>query len=344
MPRLEDFTFDLPEELIAQEPAPSRDGARLMVLDRGRCTIAVQEFSGIVQQFRRGDLLVVNDTRVIPARLEATKESGGRIEILLARRQPGSDEIWSCLTKSSKPPRVGSRLFFARGGTATVLPGGEPPQRVVRFEVGGEFLPWLEETGELPLPPYIRRVPTSADRTRYQTVFARTDGAVAAPTAALHFSDGILGQLREAGVEICSLTLHVGIGTFLPVRVDDLRDHRMHSEVFAIGVETAAAVNRAKREGRRVIAVGTTTTRTLEAATDANGQVWSGDGETDLFIRPGFPFRVVDALVTNFHLPRSTLLVLVAAFAGRELVLEAYRQAVRERFRFFSYGDCMLIL
>jgi S-adenosylmethionine:tRNA ribosyltransferase-isomerase len=341
---LDEFAFELPETLIAQHPAPVREASRLLVLDRRRGTLDHRQFVDIVDYFKAGDLLVLNDTRVIPARLAGIKDSGGRIEVFLVRRLAGSAEVWSCLTRSSKPPRLGSRIRFADGGTATVLAGGQAPLHHLEFAVGDDFSAWLEMVGTVPLPPYIRRTATAADRHRYQTVFARSDGALAAPTAGLHFTDRILTLLRERGVEIRPLTLHVGLGTFLPVRVENLRDHRMHSESYAVPEETAVAVNRARSEGRRVVALGTTTTRALEAAAGPSGDLRAGTGETDLFIRPGFPFRIIDGLVTNFHLPRSTLLVLVAAFAGREFVLQAYEEAVRERFRFFSYGDCMLIL
>jgi S-adenosylmethionine:tRNA ribosyltransferase-isomerase len=260
------------------------------------------------------------------------------------RRLPGTEEIWACLTKCSKAPRPGTRLLFSEGLEGAVIDGGEPPYRHVRFSCDGDFARVLDKVGQIPLPPYIRRDASEEDRTRYQTVFAREAGAVAAPTAGLHFTDEILGGLRAKGVEIHPLTLHVGLGTFLPVRTDDISEHKMHEENYFVPPETAAAVNRAKAEGRRVIALGTTSTRTLEYAADENGRLRAGEGTCDLFIRPGFVFRIVDGLITNFHLPCSTLLLLVAALAGRDFILEAYRRAVAERFRFFSYGDCMLIL
>ena len=341
---LDDFAFDLPEELIAQHPAEQREGSRLLVLERASGKLAHRDFAAIGQWFRSGDVLVVNDTRVIPARLHGHKPSGGRIEVFLVRREVGEEEVWTCLCRSSKPPRTGGRVVFPDGGQAIFLEGRDPQLQRVRFEVEGEFSTWLETHGEMPLPPYIRRGAEAPDRERYQTVFARHAGALAAPTAGLHFSEGILAGLRTRGVEIHSLTLHVGLGTFLPVRVEDPRQHRMHRECYQVPASTAAAVNLARREGRRVIALGTTSTRTLEAAADPEGVVTAGSGETDIFIFPGYRFRVVSGLVTNFHLPRSTLLMLVAAFAGREFVLEAYCQAVAARYRFFSYGDCMLIL
>jgi S-adenosylmethionine:tRNA ribosyltransferase-isomerase len=342
--RLEDFDYELPPEQIAQYPLPGRDDSRLMVLNRGDGSVRTGTFPDITRFFRAGDLLVINDTRVIPARLLGTKESGGRIEVFLVRRLAEAEEIWACLTKCSKSPQPGARLQLAGGIEGTVLPGGESPYRHIRFSCSSDFFSALEQAGRIPLPPYIRRDDDAADRTRYQTVFARSRGAVAAPTAGLHFTEAILAELRRIGVEIEPLTLHVGLGTFLPVRVDDIREHRMHGESYHVPATTAAAVNLAKAEGRRVFALGTTTTRTLEHAVDGKGQVMSGESVSDLFIYPGFRFKIVDALITNFHLPRSTLLMLVSAFAGRDFVLSAYRRAAQEGHRFFSYGDCMLIL
>jgi S-adenosylmethionine:tRNA ribosyltransferase-isomerase len=341
---LDHFDFSLPPELIAQFPPAQREDARLLVLQRAGGLPQCGGFADIVDHFRAGDLLVLNDTRVVPARLLGRKMSGGRIEVFLVRRLCGEAEEWACLTRSSKPPRPGTSIDFSNGLRGVVLDGGEPPFRHLRFDCQGDFFCKLEEVGHIPLPPYIRRDDTPLDRDRYQTVFASNPGAVAAPTAGLHFTNAILDRLRQRGVEIRTLTLHVGLGTFLPVRSENLMEHRMHSELFSIPAATAEAVNRAKEEGRRIFAVGTTTTRALEHAGRDNGRLSAGEGITDIFIYPGFSFKVVDALITNFHLPRSTLLVLVAAFAGRENILEAYRLAVAENFRFFSYGDCMLIV
>jgi S-adenosylmethionine:tRNA ribosyltransferase-isomerase len=341
---LDEFDFALPDELIAQYPSAVRDMSRLMVLNRRERQIDVSVFGDILDHFVPGDLLVLNDTRVIPARLLGEKESGGKIEVFLVRRLASTDEDWACLTRCSKPPRPGSRLLLGGEIEATILPGGEAPYRHIRFSSQGDFTAALERVGRIPLPPYIRREDDLVDRERYQTVFAKANGAVAAPTAGLHFTERILDELRRREVDIRSLTLHVGLGTFLPVRTENILEHRMHSEAFFIPEATADAVNRAKREGRRVFALGTTTTRTLEYAVDADGRLQAGDGESDLFIYPGFRFRIVDGLITNFHLPKSTLLMLVSAFAGRDFILDAYNFAVRERFRFFSYGDCMLIL
>jgi S-adenosylmethionine:tRNA ribosyltransferase-isomerase len=341
---LSDFDFDLPEELIAQEPLAERTGSRLMVLNRTTGNPTIGGFSDIVDHFKSGDVLVINDTRVIPARLLGCKESGGKVEVLLVRRLAGDEETWICLTKASKGPRVGTRLLLGDTLTGTVVEGGQDPYKHIQFSCEGDFLEQIEQIGRMPLPPYIRRDDSQLDKERYQTVFAKEAGAVAAPTAGLHFTPEILEQLRNKGVEIQPLTLHVGIGTFLPVRVDDIREHRMHEEHFTVPAATATAVNQARAEGRRIFALGTTSTRTLEYAVDDQGLLQAGSGSCDLFIYPGYQFRIVDAMLTNFHLPRSTLLMLVSAFAGRESVLAAYRRAVAEGFRFFSYGDCMLIV
>ncbi|OHB33147.1 MAG: tRNA preQ1(34) S-adenosylmethionine ribosyltransferase-isomerase QueA [Desulfuromonadaceae bacterium GWC2_58_13] len=338
------FDFELPETLIAQHPPNSREDSRLMVLSRREKEIRAGMFPDILDYFAAGDLLVLNDTRVIPARLLGEKESGGRIEVFLVRRLASHEEDWACLTRCSKTPKAGARLLLGGEIEGTLLAGGEAPYRHIRFRCQGDFTQVLERVGRIPLPPYIRREDDQLDRDRYQTVFAITNGAVAAPTAGLHFTERILEGLRSRGVTICPLTLHVGLGTFLPVRVENILEHRMHVETYHIPRTTADAVNRAKAEGRRVFALGTTTTRTLEHAVDETGCLKAGEGNSDLFIYPGFKFRMVDAMITNFHLPKSTLLMLVSGFAGRDFILEAYRRAVRERFRFFSYGDCMLIL
>ncbi|PLX80849.1 MAG: tRNA preQ1(34) S-adenosylmethionine ribosyltransferase-isomerase QueA [Desulfuromonas sp.] len=340
--RLSDFDFSLPDELIAQYPAPSRSDSRLLVLNRDSRVIEATEFAELPDLLIPGDLLVVNDTRVIPARLFGIKDSGGKVELLLTRREPGDDEVWHCLVKASRSPREGSHISFADNFTGVVLPGGDEPQRRIRFHGSDDFSNLLQRHGELPLPPYIRRRAEKQDTERYQTLFAAREGALAAPTAGLHFSRAVLDRLRSRGVETCPVTLHVGIGTFLPVRVENLSEHRMHKELFEVSESSALTINEAKEQGRRVIALGTTSVRVLESVA-RTGRVAPGKGETDLFITPGFNFQIVDALVTNFHLPKSTLLMLVSAFAGKEFLLQAYEKAVRDRFRFFSYGDCMLI-
>lgn len=341
--RFSDFDYFLPPELIAQQPVDRRDASRLMVLDRKAHTVTETLFSGIADLFRPGDLLVLNDTRVIPARLLGRKESGGRIEVFLARRMPESGETWLCLLKSSKKPRPGSLINFTGGMTARVLGRVGDETWSLTFVPEEGFASWLEEHGKMPLPPYVRRQAGDEDRTRYQTVFAKVSGAVAAPTAGLHFTERLLAEVRSRGVEIASLTLHVGLGTFLPVRVDHVDDHRMHREFYSIPPETATAVAERKKGKGRVVAVGTTTTRALEQSAAIDGAVHPGDGEADIFIRPGYEFKIVDAMITNFHLPRSTLLLLVSAFVGRDFLLEAYEEAVRRGFRFYSYGDAMFI-
>lgn len=342
--RLSEFDFELPPELIAQEPLAERAASRLLVVRRDTGGIEHARFADLPELLLPGDLLVRNETRVIPARLHGRKTSGGKIELLLVERAIGEGEVWRCMARSSKPARPGCRLLFPEGIEGEVTADLGDGWRAIRFHCSGDLLTHLEVAGEMPLPHYIQRSPAAADRERYQTVYAREPGAVAAPTAGLHFSEDTFAALIARGIETCGLTLHVGPGTFQPVRVDRLDEHRMHGEMFAIPEATSAAVNRAHAEGRRVVAIGTTSTRALESAIDEEGQLHSGRAETHLFIRPGYRFRATDAMVTNFHLPKSTLLILVAAFAGRDLILEAYRQAVAERYRFFSYGDCMLIL
>lgn len=343
---LNDFNYTLPEELIAQTPIAQRDASRLMSLNRDSGAIESGFFSDILKYFDPGDVLVLNDTRVIPARLIGHKQTGGQVEIFLVRRHKDQDvhEDWLCLTKSSRSLKNGTIVRFSSDFHAEVLEVVDEPYRRVRFVCSGDFMQTVETHGHLPLPPYIKREDNSDDRSRYQTVFARESGAVAAPTAGLHFTENILEKLKEKGVVILSLTLHVGLGTFLPVRVEDIRQHKMHSEFYCISQETASAVNNARAAGHRVFALGTTSARALETSATRNGELQAGSGDSDIFIYPGYAFKVVDALVTNFHLPKSTLLMLVSAFAGRDFILSAYHRAVEERFRFFSYGDCMLIV
>jgi len=338
---LNDFDYELPPELIAQHPAQRRDGSRLLCLDRAQGSLEESSIARIAGQFRPGDLLVLNDTRVIPARLFGRKETGGAVEIFLVRRLSGGSEAWSCLVKASKSPGPGCRVVMEGGVTATVL-SREAGEWQVEFQGTDDFWGWLDEVGRLPLPPYIKREPKGEDRERYQTVFAREKGAVAAPTAGLHFTPELLDEVRRAGAEIASLTLHVGLGTFMPIRVEDLSQHTMHREWYRIPEETARAVRATRERGGRVVALGTTALRALEHAA-ASGELEPGEREADIFILPGYRFRVVDALITNFHLPKSTLFMLVCAFAGKEQMLNAYDEAVKRRFRFFSYGDAMFI-
>ena len=339
--RLSDFDYDLPPELIAQHPASRRDASRLLTLDRSNGAVGETTVATIASRFRAGDLLVLNDTRVIPARLKGQKESGGAAEVFLVRRVPGDAEIWSCLIKASKSPKDGTRIILPEGVTATVVSREEGEWQVL-FQGCDDFMRWLEGAGSMPLPPYIKRAPAGEDLERYQTVFAREKGAVAAPTAGLHFTPEILDEIRGRGVEIAPVTLHVGLGTFMPVRVEELSRHTMHRELYRIPEATARAIRRTRSAGGRVVALGTTSLRALEHAA-ASGELAAGEREADLFILPGYRFRVVDALITNFHLPKSTLFMLVCAFAGKEVMLDAYREAVERRFRFFSYGDAMFI-
>jgi S-adenosylmethionine:tRNA ribosyltransferase-isomerase len=350
--RISDFDFELPEELIAQHPLERRDASRMLVVERARGAWRDSSFSELPAELKAGDALVVNNTRVFPARLVGRREpTGGRVELLLIRRlgAAGAD-VWEALARPARRLDAGARVAFGDGrlrAEVTGVPGGGP-ERVVRFECEGDFDALVEEFGRMPLPPYIKReredlAARDEDRERYQTVYAERRGAIAAPTAGLHFTPRVLDELRARGVRLAEATLHVGYGTFAPVRAEDLKDHSVAAERFEIEAGAARTINDARASGGRVVAVGTTTVRALESATDPRGRVRPGRGETGLTITPGYEFRAVDALLTNFHLPRSSLLVLVAAFAGRELALEAYRHAVRARYRFYSYGDCMLI-
>lgn len=341
---VKNFSYNLPEELIARYPATERDMSRLMTLDRRTGATEDRLFRDIGDYLEPGDLLVLNDTRVIPARLFGHKATGGRVEIFLVRREESDVERWSCMIRSSKGMRRSCIITLTSGMTAVVCDRIDQETWLVEFRGTEPFDVWLEREGKIPLPPYLQRTADSLDRLRYQTVFSRTPGAVAAPTAGLHFTGSLLDSLVEKGVSVTFLTLHTGLGTFQPVRVERVEDHRIHSERYSISAETAAAIGNARKRGGRVVAVGTTTARTLEYAANDQRGVLPGAGEADIFIYPGYNFRVVDALVTNFHLPESTLIMLVSAFAGRELVLGAYRDAVERGYRFYSYGDAMLIL
>lgn len=358
--RLEEFNYELPPELIAQEPIEPRDASRLLVLDRGTGELGHHRFRELPRFLRAGDVLVFNDTRVIPGRLRLRRlDTGGRAEILLLR--PLGDEadgrqVWEVLGRPARRLRPGTRLVCeggssvergspGAGGCQVVVTaaGAEGVRQVeLRWDAGVPLGAVLEQVGEVPLPPYIHR--PLADRERYQTVYARQPGSAAAPTAGLHFTPRLLGELQRTGVETCYLTLHVGLGTFRPLRTETVEGASLHAEYYRVEEEAAERINAARRRGGRVVAVGTTVVRTLETVAGPGGEVRPGEGWTDLFIYPGYRFRVVDALVTNFHLPRSSLLVLVCALAGRERVLAAYREAVRERYRFYSFGDAMLIL
>ena len=335
-----DFYFDLPSELIAQTPLEKRDSSRLMCLDRATGAVAHRVFSDLEELLRPGDCLVMNDSRVLPARLLGTRETGGAVEVLLLRDLGGGE--WECLTRPGRKTRPGTRLSFGGGElTAEVVSTADGGNRVVKFEYEGIFLEVLERLGKMPLPPYIKE--ELQDSERYQTVYSRELGSAAAPTAGLHFTKELLSKIAARGVRECFITLHVGLGTFRPVKEDEIEDHDMHSEFCVIPGETARVISETKRAGGRVVCVGTTSCRTLESFANEDGTVDAKSGWTDIFIYPGYKFKCMDALITNFHLPESTLVMLVSAFAGREQVLAAYAEAVRERYRFFSFGDAMFI-
>ena len=338
---VKDYDYDLPEELIAQDPLEDRSSSRLMVLDRQTGDVEHRHFTDILEYLHPGDCLVINNTKVIPARLFGVKEdTQAKIEVLLLKRK--ENDIWETLVKPGKKAKPGTKLVFGDGLlTAEVVDVVEEGNRLIQFHYDGIFEEILDQLGQMPLPPYITH--QLKDKNRYQTVYAKYDGSAAAPTAGLHFTKELLQKVKDMGVDIAEVTLHVGLGTFRPVKVENVLDHHMHSEFYMVSQEAADKINRAKESGHRVIAVGTTSTRTLEAAADENGRLHETSGWTEIFIYPGYQFKVIDALITNFHLPQSTLVMLVSALAGREHVLHAYEIAVKERYRFFSFGDAMFI-
>lgn len=338
---VKDYDYDLPEELIAQDPLEDRSSSRLMVLDRQTGDVEHRHFTDILEYLHPGDCLVINNTKVIPARLFGVKEdTQAKIEVLLLKRK--ENDIWETLVKPGKKAKPGTKLVFGDGLlTAEVVDVVEEGNRLIQFHYDGIFEEILDQLGQMPLPPYITH--QLKDKNRYQTVYAKYDGSAAAPTAGLHFTKELLQKVKDMGVDIAEVTLHVGLGTFRPVKVENVLDHHMHSEFYMVSQEAADKINRAKESGHRVIAVGTTSTRTLEAAADENGRLHETSGWTEIFIYPGYQFKVIDALITNFHLPQSTLVMLVSALAGREHVLHAYEIAVKERYHFFSFGDAMLI-
>lgn len=336
-----DFYFDLPEELIAQDPLEDRSSSRLLVLDKETGETSHHIFKEVINYLNPGDCLVLNNTKVIPARLIGHKEdTGAAIEVLLLKRK--ENDIWETLVKPGKKCKPGTKIVFGEGLLhATVLESVEDGNRLIRFSYEGIFEEILDRLGEMPLPPYITH--KLQDKNRYQTVYAKYEGSAAAPTAGLHFTKELLRQIEEKGIDIAYVTLHVGLGTFRPVKVDNILEHHMHSEFYQVTKEAADKINKAKKEGHRVICVGTTSCRTVESAADENGMVKEGCDNTEIFIYPGYKFKVLDALITNFHLPESTLVMLVSALAGREHILNAYEEAIREKYRFFSFGDAMLI-
>ena len=339
---VKDFYFDLPQELIAQDPLEDRASSRLLVLDKKTGEVTHRGFRDILEYLRPGDCLVINDTKVIPARLFGVKEdTGAKIEVLLLKRR--EHDIWETLVKPGKKAKPGTRIVFGEGLlTGTVLETVDDGNRLIQFSYEGIFEEILDQLGQMPLPPYITH--QLKDKNRYQTVYAKHDGSAAAPTAGLHFTKELLKQIEDMGVKIAHVTLHVGLGTFRPVKVENVQDHHMHSEFYMVEESEAKKVNDTKEAVGRVICVGTTSCRTVESAADENGRLKSGSGWTDIFIYPGYEFKILDALITNFHLPESTLVMLVSALAGREHVLAAYEEAIKERYRFFSFGDAMLIL
>jgi S-adenosylmethionine:tRNA ribosyltransferase-isomerase len=339
--QLKDFYFDLPEELIAQHPMENRDQCRLMVLDKKSRELEHKKFRDILDYLVEGDCLVLNDTRVLPARLLGHKEgTGGKMEFLLLKRLEG--DLWETLVKPGKKAQIGAKFVFGNGElTAEVISIAEEGNRVVRFTYTGIFENVLDKLGQMPLPPYITE--KLEDKEQYQTVYSKEEGSAAAPTAGLHFTKELLEDIEKKGIKIAFLTLHVGLGTFRPVKVDNPEEHHMHSEYFSLSKETADVINNTKKNGGRVISVGTTSTRTLETIADKKGELSEKSGWTDIFIYPGYKYKVVDALITNFHLPESTLLMLVSALSNRDFIMQAYDIAVKEQYRFFSFGDAMFI-
>lgn len=338
---LKDFWYPLPKELIAQHPLERRDQSRLLVLDREKQTMTHRIFRDIQEYLQKGDCLVINNTRVIPARLLGQKEgTGGKIEFVLLKRL--EDDVWEVILKPGRRAKPGSRFVFGDGRLrAEILRIADEGNRIVRFSYDGVFEEVLDQVGIMPLPPYITE--NLDDKERYQTVYSKVDGSAAAPTAGLHFTQELLDRLKEKGVNVVEVTLHVGLGTFRPVKVENIAEHHMHKEFYSVSEQAAEAINRARENHQRVIAVGTTSVRVLETVADEEGMIRPGQGETDIFIYPGYKFKAVDALITNFHLPESTLMMLVCAFAGRDFIMQAYQEAIEQKYRFFSFGDAMFI-
>ena len=338
---VKDFNFDLPQELIAQDPLDDRASSRLLVLDKDTGAVTHRVFRDIVEYLRPGDCLVINDTKVIPARLMGVKaDTGAKIEVLLLKRR--ENDIWETLVKPGKKAKPGTELSFGDGLlTGTVVETVDDGNRLIQFHYEGIFEEILDQLGQMPLPPYITH--QLKDKNRYQTVYAKHDGSAAAPTAGLHFTPELLEEIRVKGVNIAHVTLHVGLGTFRPVKVEDVTQHHMHSEFYVVEEDQAALINETKKKGGKIISVGTTSLRTLESASTEDGILKAGSGWTDIFIYPGYRFKIVDRLITNFHLPESTLIMLVSALAGKEHIMAAYEEAVKDKYRFFSFGDAMFI-
>lgn len=338
-----DYFYDLPEELIAQDPLSDRSSSRLMTMNKSTGEIEHHVFKEIIEYLNPGDCLVINDTKVIPARLIGNREKGGGVvELLLLKRLEDKQDTWESLAKPGKKARTGDRIEFGNGElVAEIIEVKDDGNRLVRFEYKSIFEEVLDRLGQMPLPPYITH--RLDDKNRYQTVYAKYEGSAAAPTAGLHFTNELLEAIEEKGVNIARVTLHVGLGTFRPVKADNILDHKMHSEHYIVSKEAADLINTSKANGGRIVSVGTTSTRTLESASDENGQVMAGDSDTSIFIYPGYKFKVIDGLITNFHLPESTLIMLVSALAGKDNVLNAYKTAVKEKYRFFSFGDAMFL-
>ena len=337
--QVKDFTYELPQELIAQYPLEPRDHSRLLVVDKNTGTIEHRYFYDLCEYLRHDDLLVFNDTRVIPARLHGVKDTGARVEVFLLTRLNSTD--WEVLVKPGRKLRVGAKIKFSDDLSCDIIADTDFGGRIARFYYNGVFEEILDRLGETPLPPYITH--QLEDKNRYQTVYAVHEGSAAAPTAGLHFTKELLEQVKAKGVNIAHVTLHVGLGTFRPVKVDDVEQHHMHSEFYIVEEDQAKLINDTRKNGGRVIAVGTTSCRTLESAADENGNIKACEGDTEIFIYPGYRFKTLDCLITNFHLPESTLLMLVSALAGKEHIMAAYEEAVKERYRFFSFGDAMFI-
>lgn len=338
--KTEDFYYNLPEELIAQHPLKNRSDSRLMLLNKDNGEIEHKHFYDIINYLNPGDVLVLNNTKVMPARLFGHREGKNeKIEVLLLKQK--EDDIWECLTKPGKKTKIGSKIIFSDKLKAEVVDISEDGSRYIKFFYDGIFNEILDELGEMPLPPYIKE--KLEDKSRYQTIYSKVEGSAAAPTAGLHFTEKLLEEIKNKGIDIVYLTLHIGLGTFRPVKADRIEDHQMHSEYYILSEDAAKRINKARENGNRVIAVGTTSVRTLESIADDDGKLSEKSGWTDIFIYPGYKFKAVDALITNFHLPESTLVMLVSAFASKEKILNAYNEAIKEKYRFFSFGDAMFI-